>query len=682
MYKLAALLYVFLLTMPSLRAQDDSTRFSKLGENFIECLSREKYAEAMANFDAAMQEALPADKVAQIWQSLQFQGGEFLGAEYLRTDKYQEYHLVFVACKFQRADYEAKVVFNQAGQIAGLFFRSRGQKQEAFPKPDYAKTESFREIEVQVGDGEWALPGILSLPLGEGPFPAVVLVHGSGPNDRDETVGPNKPFRDLAWGLASRDIAVLRYDKRTLTHAQKIQARADKITVREVVIEDALLAVSLLRTRPEIDGSKIFVLGHSLGAMMAPRIGELAPDLAGLILMAAPARPLEDLIVEQYSYIFSLDQVLSEEEQRELTKIKEQAARVKEFQSESIPPVSELPLAIPGTVWLELRAYDQVKTAQGLRHPLLVLQGERDYQVTTADFLLWKQALSRKNVRFKLYPGLNHLMMKGEGPSAPQEYTVQGHISPAVLDDVERWVKLGSHIAHFAFQMEELEQKFAGHILKLQQIDPMAKTSSDTEWFISERDYHSEYSLEAATIGVQNYRLAQELIHKVAEKGWVLVTAESVTGGYLAATLSRCPNSGEWFAGGAVCYKIEAKRQLLGVPDTRDDELYDAQTAIDMALGAARLYQISQASKVETDETYYPKPIVAIATTGHAVTYAGQWEGGVHVGLVIPGKKAMSAYFPHTFTTLLGTREEARTKDEGMLSAVNKALTYALSQIE
>jgi pimeloyl-ACP methyl ester carboxylesterase len=133
----------------------------------------------------------------------------------------------------------------------------------------------------------------LSLPSGAGPLPAIVLVHGSGQHDRDETIGPNKPFRDLAWGLASRGIAVLRYEKRTRQHQQRVAQLENGFTVKEEAIDDAGAAVALLRNRTGIRANRIYVLGHSLGAMLAPRIAAADPAVAGLVLMAGPVRSLE-----------------------------------------------------------------------------------------------------------------------------------------------------------------------------------------------------------------------------------------------------------------------------------------------------------------------------------------------------------------------------------------------------
>ena len=159
-----------------------------------------------------------------------------------------------------------------------------------------------------------------------------MLVHGSGPNDRDETILANKPFRDLAWGLASKGIAVLRYEKRTKEHSAKLMADGIvNFTVKEETTDDALSAAAQLRVTDGIDPKRIFVLGHSLGGTLAPRIGQADPHLAGLIILAGATRPLEDLMVEQTRYLLSLHGQPSEEEQANLNQLLAEVAKVKKL---------------------------------------------------------------------------------------------------------------------------------------------------------------------------------------------------------------------------------------------------------------------------------------------------------------------------------------------------------------
>ena len=233
-----------------------------------------------------------------------------------------------------------------------------------------------------MGSAPWALPGTLSMPTGSGPFPAVVLVAGSGPQDRDETIGPNAPLRDLAWGLASNGIAVLRYDKRTKAHGTEMASQVDKVTVREEVTDDAIAAVDLLRSTPGIDPERVFLAGHSLGGYLAPRIAaEASGRLAGIAMLEANARPLQRLIEDQLAYLASDAGGSDPSAQAMLAALPAQVALVESADLSPATPASSLPLGIPAAYWLDLRGYDPAATARALSIPIFITQGGRDYQV-------------------------------------------------------------------------------------------------------------------------------------------------------------------------------------------------------------------------------------------------------------------------------------------------------------
>ncbi len=300
----------------------------------------------------------------------------------------------------------------------------------------------FREKEVTVGAGQWALPGTLTLPAKEDPCCAVVLVHGWGPHDRDESTGPNRPFRDIAWGLASRGIAVLRYEKRTKEHRRMIEW--ERLTVDEETVDDALAAVKLLRETPRIDPKKIYLLGHCLGGMLAPRIAARDKKIAGIIIFAGASRPFEDVLLSRVEYLLSLrGDAPSPADKAALENLRAQAARVKNGSLSDATPSADLPQGLPASYWLSLRGYDPPGEARQLNRPILVLQGGRDYQVTAADFEGWKKALDgRKGAQFEWYPACNHLFVSGEGMSTPEEYlqrrkTVEG----PVLDRIAVWIR-------------------------------------------------------------------------------------------------------------------------------------------------------------------------------------------------------------------------------------------------
>jgi dienelactone hydrolase len=419
-------------------AQDESADLIAAAKTFVDILARKDFAAAVAQFDDTMKSAMPLTKLQETWNAVLSQVGIFKQQGKTRTEKRGAYTVVIVTSDFQNAALDIKVVFDQTKRIAGLFFAPATNNE--YTTPSYVKPSSFREQEVTVGTGEWALPGTLTLPVGAGPFPAVVLVHGSGPHDRDETIGPNKPFRDLAWGLASHGVAVLRYEKRSKQYPTKIAALS-RLTVKEETVDDALAAAELLRKKQGIDAKRVFVLGHSLGGMLVPRIGQLGPHIAGFIVLAGTTRHLEDVISEQLTYIYSLDGTVSKEEQAKLDEAKQFAARIKALKVADANASTSL-LGAPASYWLDLRDYDPPATARSLKQPLLILQGERDYQVTMEDFKRWQATLaSNRNVVFKTYPALNHLFVEGSGKSVPAEYNQPGHVAEVVIDDIVAWIK-------------------------------------------------------------------------------------------------------------------------------------------------------------------------------------------------------------------------------------------------
>lgn len=416
-------------------------------EKFVDDLALGDTSTPYAQFDTVMQQAITEVQLGQLWEQLLAQSGNYLGRYTTQSEVAGQYYNVNVGLHFENGDVGFLVTFDAEGKIAGLHIVQAPNTPTATPfvyaAPSYVDINSFTESDVTVGSGEWALPGTLSIPKGQGPFPAVILVHGSGPNDRDETILSNKPFKDIAWGLASRGILVLRYDKRTLVHANLLTPEVLKtFTLQQETIDDALLAVQLLRTRNEVDKNQIYVLGHSLGAMAAPRIGKQDTTIAGLIIMASPTRPLQDILLEQYSYVFSLDGKIADAEQKYLTTLKTQVDLVNSPELNMDTPSSDLPLGASAAYWLDIRDYNPAITAASLNMRLFVLQGERDYQVTPDNLDGWRSALSGKeNTKITLYPELNHLFISGTGRPSPEDYSTPGHVAEEVITDIANWIK-------------------------------------------------------------------------------------------------------------------------------------------------------------------------------------------------------------------------------------------------
>src|ERR1700688_127792 len=413
-------------------------------------LSARQFDKAVARFDPTMAAVLSAANLAATWDGLLGQVGAFRGVTATRQQEAQGYHVVFVTCRFDKASLDIKIAFDARQRVAGLFFvptqppaqpptQAQTQSQTEWTPPEYVRRGAFHEGAVTVGASPWELPGTLAVPNGPGPFPAVVLVHGSGPEDQDETIGPNRPFKDLAWGLASRGIAVLRYDKRTLRYGSRLRLDSGTFTVRDETVDDARAAVALATAQPEIDRRRIFVLGHSLGGTLAPRIAQGDPRVAGLVLMGGGARPLSKVLVEQVRYVASLGPGGANAGEAQ---IRAAERAVREIEDPTLTPttmIDVLGTSIPGSYFLDLRAYHPAAAAAKLGIPILVLQAGRDYQVTMADFEAWKAALARSpRAVFKLYPGLYHLFLPsltaGAGLGSPADYDRPGHVAAPVID--------------------------------------------------------------------------------------------------------------------------------------------------------------------------------------------------------------------------------------------------------
>ncbi len=436
---LVFIFFSFMLLPAQTQENSDLEELITQAKEFVDLMVKGEFSKAVENFDSVMTKAMPEEKLKDVWQRIVKQAGPFQKRKGTRTESLPKFEIVYVTCQFSKGDLDVKVVFNREKKITGLWFVP---PQKDYAPPSYVELNSFKEKDVAIGQQEWILPGTLSIPSAKGPLPAVVLVHGSGPNDRDESIGPNKPFRDLAWGLASQKIAVLRYDKRTKVHSKKLMGWKGRFTVKEETIDDALAAVRQLRGIQNIDEHKIFVLGHSLGGMLAPRIGMEDPEIAGLIILAGTTRPVEEVMLEQVNYIISIDGKITDEEKARLKEIEEAVEKVKKFRESASESNRENLLGAPPEYWLDLRRYNPPQTAREYPQPMLILQGGRDYQVTVKDFEGWKKALSqRKDVTFKLYSALNHLFIVGAGKSTPNEYSRTGHVAKYVIEDIAAWIK-------------------------------------------------------------------------------------------------------------------------------------------------------------------------------------------------------------------------------------------------
>lgn len=420
-----------LLLLHCVAAADEPAQIAK---SFIADFLAGDIAKCEARFTPEMKAAVGGGKLGDIAGSMKgCRAGEVAGELPLPA-----YRVITIPLECDNSRVNALVTIDNDGRVAGLFFRPA-----APPTPAAMESSaSWAEEEVTVGNKPWQLPGTLTLPRGDDRVPAVILLQGSGPNDRDETVLACKPFRDLAHGLASHGIAVLRYDKRTFAHGPAVAANMAGFTLNEEYVDDAVAAIALLRAHPRVDSKRLYILGHSLGGWALPRVASREPAIAGLIFCSAPARDLVTIMREQVTYISGLDGVISPEEKEALDTVNASGSAVAALKP-SDASASTVILGGPPAYWLDLRANDPVAATLSVKAPMMFVQGGRDYQTTTTEAREWKSRFDAagKTALWKYYPTLNHLLIPGEGNSTPDEYNTPGTVSPEVIADIATFIR-------------------------------------------------------------------------------------------------------------------------------------------------------------------------------------------------------------------------------------------------
>ncbi len=260
-----------------------------------------------------------------------------------------------------------------------------------------------------------------------------MLVHGSGPHDRDETIGPNKPFAEIAHALAASGIATLRYDKRTYAFRTSIDIKT--FTLDQEVTDDAVAALTFAATQPEVDPAREFLLGHSLGGTMAPYIAQRYPKLKGVIIMAGGARPIDQIIADQVRVQLKSEGKSDAEIQEALAKQQERFGHIR------TAPADEMIAGVSAGYWRDWLARDPAKILKSLPQPALVLQGGSDLQVSVKDYDLLKAAIAGKpGCEAKLFPNLTHMFSVAPLNQTFDDVRKPSHVDPEVTKTIADWI--------------------------------------------------------------------------------------------------------------------------------------------------------------------------------------------------------------------------------------------------
>ena len=295
---------------------------------------------------------------------------------------------------------------------------------------------------------KYPLQGLLTLPEDlTAPVPAVVFVHGSGASNMDEKVGKLTPFMDLAEGLAARGIASVRYDKRSFTHGLKmVTDKSLNITVKEETVEDAVAAAALLRADLRIDPERVFIIGHSMGAMLAPRIDAEGGHFAGLVLLAGTPRKLEEVMAEQLAEsqakMKGISRWIMEKQSKKILAAFEGLYDLSDEEAKQ----RKIGGGTTAYYFKEMGLHPVEGYLEKLDKPMLIMQGGMDFQVkVNEDYGAYQRLLAgRENVTFRLYEKLNHAFVPGiygDITKAKKEYNVEQHIGSDVINDIADWIR-------------------------------------------------------------------------------------------------------------------------------------------------------------------------------------------------------------------------------------------------
>ena len=436
---LPAVAVAALLAAPAVRAADALSPVCVAhAAASLDALAHGDYAGARKDFGEAIAGKLDAARLEQVWKQLQGELGAYQSHDAVRQKTLAGHAVAAATLSFANMQLGFAAACDAQDKITTYRFVP-AEALAATAVQAHVEADGIRVSPLDVPTPVGPLRGALTLPPGTGPFPAVVLVAGSGAHDMDETIGPNKPFRDIAEGLARAGIASLRYDKRTFDHPES----GAGLVIDAEVTDDAVAAAHLLAQQKGIDARRVFVLGHSLGAMMAPRIGQRDPQLAGLVLMAAPARQIFDVIEQQVRE----QQARSGRPPAAIEQAVQANVQERKLLA-AIAPGQSAPQGkfggMPQAYWLSWSRVDPVAEAERLPSmPMLILQGGSDFQISpTLDFARWQQELSsRPHTAFRLYPGLSHLFMPAGKTGTAADYEIPAHVDAQVIGGIAAWVK-------------------------------------------------------------------------------------------------------------------------------------------------------------------------------------------------------------------------------------------------
>lgn len=433
MKKIIGFVFLLILALAS-SAQTDQTSFTK---TILRMFTTSQYDSLYALQDAEMKRQIDARDYQNMWEGFIEKYDTLVTFGETTTTTKDSLWIAETKIEFVKKSFLLRLSINKQNQLAGIFFANT--KINHTP-PDYVNTLLFYEVKIPVPVKGISSGGVLSLPKGNKKFPLVIITGGSGPTDKDGTSGPNKPYKDLAWALAAKGIAVYRYDKRTANPENLKGIKADKFTMEQEYLIDLKQLVKLLAADKRIDADNIFIAGHSQGGFMIPYFKTNLPRVKGYIGLAAPFRTIAEIIPEQITFLSSLQ--TDSASQLAYSKLITKALYTKNHVYDNKANKDSMFSGITPAFVQHMDKNKPDRTGSVLKKtPLLFIQGKRDYQVPATELELWKNKLSKACcAKYVVFDKLNHLLMEGEGVSTPSEYSKPNNVPEYVASEIATWI--------------------------------------------------------------------------------------------------------------------------------------------------------------------------------------------------------------------------------------------------
>jgi hypothetical protein len=434
------ILIISILQTITLFAQPNEPKAIQKSLGVIDLFKQGEYEKIFQLGDEIMQRRTTPDRFQGIWESLAAINGdlnEVGSTAYLYLDTM---HVTTTKLKFKNASIGLRLSFDTSWKMAGLYVVDA---EPIYNIPNYVNTFGFYEIKIPFGPTGFEGEAILTVPIQQKKYPCVIIIGGSGPIDKDATIGPNKIYKDFSWGLAAKGVASVRFDKRTKNYFGKIMEahkNGKYYTIEQEYLEDIKEIIAKTMKKSAIDAKRVYLLGHSQGAGLMPLFLKQNSKIAGAIMAAGNYTSMPNLMQYQFDYLMPM-QVKTKADSAIFDNLRAQAKNAAKSNLPNTFPNDSLPAMYPFSYWNYMNKIDLIKLAKSNKKPVFIIQGERDYQVPISEYNFWKEALQTKNnYTFNSYKKLNHLFLEGEGKSVPNEYFLRSNVPEYVIDDISKWI--------------------------------------------------------------------------------------------------------------------------------------------------------------------------------------------------------------------------------------------------